>query len=54
MWDRFIDKLATFIGYLCLPITYPIYLYQMKQLDKKYEERRKERELIDKRNKLRK
>lgn len=54
MWNKFTDKLATFLGYLCLPITYPIYLYQMKELDRKYKKRQRETELINERNKLRK
>jgi hypothetical protein len=54
MWNWFTDKFTTFIAYLCLPVTYPIYLYQTRKMDKEYEKRKMERERINKKINLRK
>lgn len=53
MWDRIADKIILLIAYALSPITYPIHLYQMRKLDKKLENERKELERIRERNKLR-
>ena len=46
MWDSYtiLDKLATIIAYILLPITYPIYLYNDRKHTKKVLRERKERE----------
>lgn len=52
-WNWILDKTLTIIAYALVPITYPIHLYQMRKLDKKLEEERKELERIKEKNKLR-
>jgi hypothetical protein len=52
-WNTLCDKVILIIAYALTPITYPIHLYQMRKLDKKLEEERKELEPIKERNKLR-
>jgi tRNA A-37 threonylcarbamoyl transferase component Bud32 len=42
--DKILDKLSWIIAYMCLPITYPIHYFRMKELDKKIANERKERE----------
>lgn len=54
MWNWIIDKFTTFIAYLCLPITYPMYIYQMRNMNKRIEMDRKNREKINRRVNLRK
>ena len=46
-------KTLTMIAYALVPITYPIHYYQMRKLDKKLEDERRELERIKERNKLR-
>lgn len=50
MLERIIDKLIVFLQYALLPITYPIYLIQMRKLDKRIEAERAERKRIQERN----
>ena len=52
-WNWILDKTLIIIAYALVPITYPIHLYQMRKLDKKLEEERKELERIKEKNKLR-
>ena len=47
------EKIVKLISYILLPITYPIHIFQMKQLDKKLEQEKKELEEIRKKNLLR-
>ena len=47
------DKIIKFISYILLPITYPIHIFQMKQLDKKIALEKIELEKIRKKNLLR-
>lgn len=53
MFDYIIDKIGWMIAYICLPITYPIYFFKIKALDKKVAKERKEREKIRSGNLLR-
>ena len=53
VWDKITDKTVTVIAYALLPITYPIHVYQMKQLDKKLAQEKIELEKIRKKNLLR-
>lgn len=53
MGSKVTDKIITIIAYALSPITYPIHIYQMKQLDKKLERERIEREKIRQKNQLR-
>lgn len=46
------NAIINLIQYALSPITYPIYIYQMKQLDKKLEQEKLELEKIKKRNSL--
>tara|TARA_B100002019_G_C20972091_1_gene451616 strand:- start:113 stop:292 length:180 start_codon:yes stop_codon:yes gene_type:complete len=52
-WNWILNKTLTIIAYALSPITYPIHLYQMRKLDKKLEDERRELERIKERNKLR-
>tara|TARA_B100001093_G_C25957202_1_gene647515 strand:- start:79 stop:240 length:162 start_codon:yes stop_codon:yes gene_type:complete len=47
------EKIIKIIAFILLPITYPIHIFQMKQLDKKLELEKKELEKIRKKNLLR-
>jgi hypothetical protein len=53
VFDYIIDKIGWMIAYICLPITYPIYFFKIKALDKKVANERKEREKIRSGNLLR-
>jgi hypothetical protein len=53
VFDYIIDKIGWMIAYICLPITYPIYFFKIKALDKKVAKERKEREKIRSGNLLR-
>lgn len=53
MASKFTDKVITIIAYALSPITYPIHVYQMKQLDKKIKREMIEREKIRQKNLMR-
>lgn len=50
MWNKIENVIVVFLQYLFLPITYPIYIIQMRQLDKKIEAESAERKRIQERN----
>jgi hypothetical protein len=53
MGNKLTDTITTIIAYALSPITYPIHVYQMRQLDKKLKQEKLEREKIKQKNLLR-
>ena len=51
MWDKVLNAIIVFLQYALLPITYPMYLIQMRRIDKRIEAERAERKRIQENNK---
>jgi len=49
--ERIIDIIIKILQYALLPITYPIYLIQMRKLDRRIDAERAERKRIQENNK---
>lgn len=50
MWDKVLNVIIVFLQYALLPITYPIHLIQMRELNKRIEAEHVERKRIQERN----
>lgn len=50
MWDKVLNVIIVFLQYALLPITYPIHLIQMRELNKRIEAADAERKRIQDKN----
>jgi len=50
VWDKVLNVFIVFLQYALLPITYPMYLIQMRELNKRIEADDAERKRIQDRN----